>query len=62
MLMTFLLLGSSQIASRWGLVFTKTKIQFEGWNFRLFFFFLLPFIGPLLWHMEVLRLGVQLEL
>ena len=33
-------------------------IQFF-WNF---FFVCLPFLGPLLWHMEVPRLGVKLEL
>ena len=27
-----------------------------------FFLVFLPFLGPLLWHMEVLRLGVELEL
>ena len=34
-------------------------------SFSLFFFFFfvfLPFLGPLPWHMEVLRLGVQSEL
>ena len=26
------------------------------------FFFFLPFLGPLMWHMEVPRLGVESEL
>ena len=30
-------------------------------TYTLFFFFL-PFLGPLLWHIEVPRLGVQSEL
>ena len=31
--------------------------------FKDFFFFVfLPFLGPLLWHMEVPRLGVESEL
>ena len=45
----------------------KKKVQL--WNQRVhafilffFFFFFLAFIGPYVWHMEVLRLGVQLEL
>ena len=28
----------------------------------LFIFVFLPFLGPLLWHMEVPRLGAELEL
>ena len=30
--------------------------------FKNFFFVFLPFLGPLQWHMEVPRLGVQSEL
>ena len=30
--------------------------------FSFFFFCLLPFLGPLLWHMEVPRLGGESEL
>ena len=30
--------------------------------FNFFFFFFFCFLGPHLWHMEVSRLGVELEL
>ena len=44
-------------------MYLKTREIVSVWTLIFFFFFVfLPFLGPLLWHMEVLRLGVKLEL
>ena len=43
-------------------VFPVLNLSFLFFFFFFFFFVFLPFLGPLPWHMEVPRLGVQSEL
>ena len=42
----------------------RSRSGFESlfFSFFFFFFFFLSFLGPLSWHMEVPRLGVESEL
>jgi len=47
----------------WGTYHPKVGGFLSVWRFLLFFFFFFfCFLGPHPWHMEVPRLGVQLEL
>ena len=46
----------------WSLVFLKLIFYFFKLINDFFFLIFLPFLGPLSWHMEAPRLGVESEL
>ena len=53
------------IAGEFVFVFVFSGLGVQWWDlisFFFFFFFFLLFLGPLLWHMEVPRPGVESEL